>query len=95
VYADYVLDNSGPQSSLPSQISSLVSKLQEKAGWTWMVSWVVPPFGILRGVGRVGWRLWVQGVGKEKKRRTRGEQAVGGRKAREEIEMRDRRAARL
>lgn len=87
VYADYVIDNSGPKADLDAQVYRVIAKLQEKAGWSWWLSWLLPPVGVLRGVLRVGWRLWVQGVGKERRTKhgTRGEKKV------EEIEMKDRR----
>ncbi|GAA6033582.1 hypothetical protein JCM8097_001468 [Rhodosporidiobolus ruineniae] len=90
VYADHVLDNSGPVSDLSAQVESVVAKLRQRAGWSWVVSWLVPPVGIVRGLLLVGWRLWIKGVGKEKRKRTRGE---GAKKA-EEIELRDRGAGR-
>lgn len=86
VYADYVIDNSGPLQDLTSQVSRVVAKLQERAGWSWVVSWLLPPWGLVRGALLVGWRLWIKRVGKDKERRkSRGE------KKGEEIEMRDRR----
>ncbi|KAJ8291567.1 Dephospho-CoA kinase [Rhodotorula toruloides] len=84
-YADYVIDNSGPIGDLQNQVDSVVAKLHKRAGWSWVVSWLVPPVGIVRAALRVGWRLWFQGVGKKKGRSTRGEKKA------EEIELRDRR----
>lgn len=49
------------------------------------MSWLFPPIGVIRGLLRVGWRLYVKGVGREK-RRTRGE----GKKKPEEIELKER-----
>lgn len=87
VYADYVIDNSGPLQDLTSQVSRVVTKLHERVGWSWIVSWLLPPWGLMRGALLVGWRLWIKRVGKDKERRkTRGERKG------EEIEMRDRRA---
>ncbi|ORY88391.1 dephospho-CoA kinase-domain-containing protein [Leucosporidium creatinivorum] len=88
VYADYVIDNSGPKGDLDAQVVQVVTKLHAKAGWSWLVSWLLPPVGLLRGVLRVGWRLWVQGVGKERRTKhgTRGE------KKGEEIELKERRS---
>ncbi|GAA5869285.1 hypothetical protein JCM8547_005185 [Rhodosporidiobolus lusitaniae] len=85
VYADYVIDNSGPLSDLNTQVDGVVSKLRRRAGWSWVISWLIPPVGILRGLLRIGWRLWIKGVGKEKRKRTRGE----GKKP-EEIELKER-----
>ncbi|GAA5917546.1 hypothetical protein JCM5296_005709 [Sporobolomyces johnsonii] len=85
VFADYVIDNSGPLPDLQAQVDRVVAKLHERAGWSWILSWLLPPVGIVRALLRVGWRLYVKGVGKARRTTTRGE-----RKA-EEIEMRNRR----
>ncbi|GAA5822037.1 hypothetical protein JCM10212_003716 [Sporobolomyces blumeae] len=84
-YADYVIDNSGPLPDLQGQVDRVVEKLNGRAGYSWILSWLVPPIGIARALLRIGWRLWFKGVGKTKKPRTRGERSV------EEIELRDRR----
>ncbi|GAA5954074.1 hypothetical protein JCM8115_003303 [Rhodotorula mucilaginosa] len=85
-YADYVIDNSGPVADLSAQVDRVVDRLHRRAGWSWIISWIVPPVGIIRAALRVGWRLWIQGVGKDKGRSTRGERKP------EEIELRDRRS---
>ena len=70
------------------QVQRVAGKLRERAGWSWRVSWLVPPWGLLRGLVCVGYRLWVKRVGEEKGRKTRGEkQGKGGG---EEIELRER-----
>lgn len=83
-YADLVIDNSGPLADLDAQVERVVARLHERAGWSWVLSWLCPPVGIVRAVLRVGWRLWVKGVGKDKSRRTRGERRP------ESIELKDR-----
>ncbi|GAA5997503.1 putative dephospho-CoA kinase [Rhodotorula paludigena] len=85
-YADYVIDNSGPMADLSSQVDRVVTRLHARAGWSWVLSWLVPPVGIVRAFLRIGWRLYVQGVGKEKRRRTRGEK-----RGPDEIELHERR----
>ncbi|POY72254.1 hypothetical protein BMF94_4762 [Rhodotorula taiwanensis] len=85
-YADYVIDNSGPIADLSAQVDRVVDRLHRRAGWSWIVSWLVPPVGIIRAALRVGWRLYFQRVGKDKGRSTRGE------KKPEEIELRDRKS---
>ncbi|GAA6019688.1 hypothetical protein JCM8202_001179 [Rhodotorula sphaerocarpa] len=87
-YADYVIDNSGPIADLSAQVDRVVERLNRRAGWSWILSWLVPPVGIIRAALRVGWRLYFQKVGQDKKRSTRGE------RKQEEIEMRDRKASR-
>ncbi|GAA5884253.1 hypothetical protein JCM6882_002196 [Rhodosporidiobolus microsporus] len=91
-YADYVLDNSGPLADLTSQVDGVVAKLRRRAGWSWVLSWLVPPVGIVRGLLRIGYRLWIKGVGQEKRKRTRGE---GGKRQKpaEEIELKVKRGA--
>ncbi|BGP20727.1 hypothetical protein JCM10213_001029 [Rhodosporidiobolus nylandii] len=84
VFADYVIDNSGPLNDLDAQVERVVGKLRARAGWSWVLSWLVPPVGIVRGLLRMGWRLWVKGVGKDKRKRTRGERSP------EEIELKER-----
>ncbi|GAA5927092.1 hypothetical protein JCM3775_002444 [Rhodotorula graminis] len=83
-YADLVIDNSGPLADLDAQVERVVTRLHERAGWSWVLSWLCPPVGVVRAVLRVGWRLWVKGVGKDKSRRTRGERRP------ESIELKDR-----
>ncbi|GAA5983756.1 hypothetical protein JCM11641_001747 [Rhodosporidiobolus odoratus] len=82
-YADYVIDNSGPLNDLNAQVDRVVNKLRARAGWSWVLSWLVPPVGFFRGLLRIGWRLWIKEVGKDKRKRTRGE----GKKKPEEIEL--------
>lgn len=90
VYADYVIDNSGPLADLTLQVDRIVHKLQQRAGWSWVLSWLIPPWGLARGLWRVGWRLWIEGVGQDKARRTRGERKDVG--TTESMELKDRRS---
>ncbi|TDL27336.1 CoaE-domain-containing protein [Rickenella mellea] len=46
-YADYVIDNSGSLHQLEDQIDVVVQRLYKGVKWTWFISWVVPPIGIL------------------------------------------------
>lgn len=52
-YADIVVDNSGPKLELEDQIKGLIKRLEREAGWTWRLSWLLPPFGLLS----VAWTL--------------------------------------
>ncbi|KAH8813606.1 CoaE-domain-containing protein [Flagelloscypha sp. PMI_526] len=45
--ADYVVDNSGSMSELEQKVDHLVSSLRRDAGWTWRLSWILPPYGLL------------------------------------------------
>lgn len=60
VYADYVIDNSGTLSELHSQVDTVVRKLQRDAGWSWRLSWLLPPYGILSAVFTILYRLYVK-----------------------------------
>ena len=46
-YADEVLDNSGSIEDLKEQVDALVQRLEAEVGWTWLLSWVSPPIGVL------------------------------------------------
>ncbi|KAJ7476990.1 CoaE-domain-containing protein [Mycena galericulata] len=49
-YADRVIDNSGSLVDLEAHIDSLVQTLDRQAGWTWRLSWLFPPWGLLSAV---------------------------------------------
>ncbi|KAI5997637.1 dephospho-CoA kinase-domain-containing protein [Pisolithus orientalis] len=46
-YADIVIDNSGSRSELEEQVLLSVKRLEHTVGRTWVVSWLLPPFGLL------------------------------------------------
>ena len=46
-YADIIVDNSGSKLELEDQVKRLVQRLEDEAGWTWRVSWLVPSLGLL------------------------------------------------
>lgn len=46
-YADYIVDNSGSHQDLEIQVDGLVRKLYAETGWTWRLSWLMPPVGIM------------------------------------------------
>ncbi|CAL1705496.1 unnamed protein product [Somion occarium] len=50
-YADLVIDNSGSIQELEPQIDTLLQKLERKAGWSWRVSWLFPPWGLVSALG--------------------------------------------
>ncbi|KAF8808188.1 CoaE-domain-containing protein [Phlegmacium glaucopus] len=52
-YADIVIDNSGSKHELEDQIKGLIKRLEREAGWTWRLSWLLPPLGLLS----VAWTL--------------------------------------
>ena len=82
--ADYVIDNSGLLPDLKIQVSSTIAKLHKRIGWTWVVSWLIPPFGILKGLVCIAWRRYGKGVGRERK-------SGGGTRGERDVELRERR----
>ena len=48
--ADKVIDNSGSLQDLKEQVENLLVKLRSKVKWTWLPSWICPPFGLLLGI---------------------------------------------
>ena len=46
-YGDIIVDNSKSKLELEDQVKRLVQRLEDEAGWTWRVSWLVPPLGLL------------------------------------------------
>lgn len=57
IYGDYILDNSGPTTELPSQVDRVVKKLEQRAGWSWRVARWFPPYGIIAGIVTIIWRV--------------------------------------
>lgn len=55
-HADIVIDNSGSLAETDRQVASIVQKLKRETGWTWLVSWLVPPVGLLLGGWCLAWR---------------------------------------
>ena len=53
-YADIVIDNSRTKSELGNHVEGLIKRLEMEAGWTWRLSWLLPPLGLLAAV----WTLW-------------------------------------
>ncbi|KAF9022203.1 CoaE-domain-containing protein [Hymenopellis radicata] len=49
-YADIAIDNSGSREDLKNQVNVFVDGMRKSAGWSWSLSWLVPPFGILSAV---------------------------------------------
>jgi len=64
-YADFVIDNSGSKQELGANIDNLIRKLEKQAGWSWRLSWLLPPIGLLSAIWTLGWKRLVQ-----KRRRT-------------------------
>lgn len=60
-HADIVIDNSGSLAETDRQVASIVQKLKHETGWTWLVSWIVPPVGLLLGGWCLAWRAIKRG----------------------------------
>ncbi|KIJ15023.1 hypothetical protein PAXINDRAFT_163203 [Paxillus involutus ATCC 200175] len=46
-HADIVIDNSGTPADLKGEVMSCIGKLERAVGWGWLLSWLVPPVGLL------------------------------------------------
>ncbi|KIO07319.1 hypothetical protein M404DRAFT_136875, partial [Pisolithus tinctorius Marx 270] len=55
-YADIVIDNSGSCAELEEQVRLFLKRLERTVGRTWVVSWLLPPFGLLSAA----WTLLVR-----------------------------------
>ena len=64
-YADIVIDNSGTKSELANHVEGLIMRLEMEAGWTWRLSWLLPPLGLLAAA----LTLWRQ---RQRKRKLKG-----------------------
>jgi len=63
-YSEHVLDNSGSLTELEEQVNTLVARFRRDAGWSWVVSWLLPPIGLIMGL----WRLSCRSVGRRRRR---------------------------
>lgn len=68
-YADIVLDNSGSLQDLESQIDSFLRRINDEVGWSWKLSWWIPPFGFLSAVSTLLWRALARSRARDKKER--------------------------
>ena len=57
-YADFVIDNSGSLTDLHGEVMSCIGKLERVVGWSWLVSWLLPPVGLLSAVWCMSWRAF-------------------------------------
>ncbi|KIJ59704.1 hypothetical protein HYDPIDRAFT_32925 [Hydnomerulius pinastri MD-312] len=65
-YADIVIDNSGSLAELEGEVAAAVGRLDRAVGWGWVVSWLMPPMGVLSAIWTLGWRAARRG--KDRKR---------------------------
>ncbi|KAG6371394.1 dephospho-CoA kinase [Boletus reticuloceps] len=57
-YADIVIDNSGSLAELDGEAMSCLGKLERAVGRTWIVSWLLPPVGLLSAVWCLSWKTF-------------------------------------
>ncbi|KAF9528157.1 CoaE-domain-containing protein [Crepidotus variabilis] len=55
-YADIVLDNSGPESELRARVQELITTFDKQVGWSWRISWLLPPIALLSATWWLFWR---------------------------------------
>jgi dephospho-CoA kinase len=55
-----VIDNSGTLAELEASTAQVVAKLRRRTGWTWRLSWLFPPYGLVRGLLLLFYRLFIQ-----------------------------------
>jgi dephospho-CoA kinase len=66
-YANAILNNSGTLEELSAQVDLLVEHLRRAAGWSWRVSWILPPIGLLSAVLTLAHRAFKRRQGSTKK----------------------------
>lgn len=59
-YADYVIVNEGTKEQFTVELKKAVQKLEHDAGWSWFLSRWIPPFGLLKGLLIVLYRLYIK-----------------------------------
>jgi dephospho-CoA kinase len=59
-YADIVIDNSGTRSELEAHVQNVIRRLDVTAGWSWRISWLIPPFGLLLAAKVILWRRFTR-----------------------------------
>ncbi|KAJ3774287.1 CoaE-domain-containing protein [Lentinula raphanica] len=58
-YADDRIDNAGGIEELKAKVDEFVERLKKEAGWTWVLSWLIPPYGIASAACILAWRaIW-------------------------------------
>jgi dephospho-CoA kinase len=46
-FADAIIDNTGTRDDLEAHVEQFVNAMEKRAGWTWRLSFLIPPVGIL------------------------------------------------
>ncbi|KDQ61308.1 hypothetical protein JAAARDRAFT_32316 [Jaapia argillacea MUCL 33604] len=68
-YADLVIENSGSVRELEQQVDSTFKRIEKEIGWTWRLSWLFPPFGLVSALWTLFWRSVRKGRKKSRTRR--------------------------
>ncbi|KAJ4468813.1 CoaE-domain-containing protein [Lentinula aciculospora] len=55
-YADDRIDNSGGVEELNAKVDAFVVGIRKEAGWSWVVSWLIPPYGLASAACILAWR---------------------------------------
>ena len=70
-YADHVVENSGTLAELEAETQLLINKLtRESGGLTWLLSWLIPPIGVLIGLKSLAWRRFKRDRRRASKKRS-------------------------
>ena len=62
-FADKVVDNSAGVVELEHQVAVLAASLRAKAGWSWRISWLLPPIGIILAAWNLASRTLLRYLG--------------------------------
>ncbi|KAJ3840177.1 CoaE-domain-containing protein [Lentinula raphanica] len=58
-YSDDRIDNAGGIEELKAKVDEFVETLKKEAGWTWVLSWLIPPYGVASAACVLAWRaIW-------------------------------------
>lgn len=58
-YADERIDNTGGVEDLNEKVDAFVARLKKEAGWSWIISWIIPPYGLISAACILVWRaIW-------------------------------------
>lgn len=70
-FADHVIDNSGQLIDLEKEVERLVWKFEKSINrLIWLVNWLLPPIGIIKGLFTIGWRVWIKPISKSRRKKT-------------------------
>jgi len=65
-FADKVVDNSAGVIELERQVAELATYLRAKAGWSWRISWLLPPVGLIFAAWSLASRALLRHVGNKR-----------------------------